>query len=406
MNASREVEDDAAALRNALVRFLIESSFEGTRQAQVADDLLDVLRGLPRQYAELAGRIERRTEALESRAEGLDKVVSHLALQIDQLVTKAKSAPDSVNKQVNAALQVVVDNARAHEKRAEEHGKLANKALQDALNALESVKSASARAARQAETPSRHALAAPIQASRRRSPGDAILVGCLIGSLVLSCLVNVALIRKLPADSPNESANPLTGAIAPPASGGTSPSPPAAGQSKQPPEQSTQTDSPGASISSHPPAQSPPVSPPRPTWASTWQDALRMKIKSCGTELSDETTVGACLCPGIQPQECSLSTAKKKILALQAVLKTASPNTFKGDTNGKLSKATMTALATFAKTCSEVKVTVSKLQSDWDIAAATRQQFDAHEAREAAQKILTELQSAPKCLDVGSGEAQ
>ena len=52
-------DDDAAELRRALVRFLLESSYEGTPQAKVADELLKAVRGVPGQSNDVLARLER-----------------------------------------------------------------------------------------------------------------------------------------------------------------------------------------------------------------------------------------------------------------------------------------------------------------------------------------------------------
>jgi len=70
--------DEAAELRRALVRFLVEASLEETPQAKVADELLEAVRAVPAQNAEALAGLEHR----------IDK----LAAQLDQLAGAVKAA--------------------------------------------------------------------------------------------------------------------------------------------------------------------------------------------------------------------------------------------------------------------------------------------------------------------------
>lgn len=80
--------EEAAELRRALVRFLVEASLEETSQAQVANDLLQAVREVPgQQAAQLAG-LERRIDQLAAQLEQLSGALRAPA-------AKGPSAPGS-----------------------------------------------------------------------------------------------------------------------------------------------------------------------------------------------------------------------------------------------------------------------------------------------------------------------
>lgn len=67
--------EEAAELRRALVRFLVEASLEDTSQAQVADELLQAVRAVPAQNAEQLAGLERRIDKLAAQMEQLSGAV-------------------------------------------------------------------------------------------------------------------------------------------------------------------------------------------------------------------------------------------------------------------------------------------------------------------------------------------
>jgi hypothetical protein len=436
MNASQDGQGfddaDAAALRNALVRFLVESSFDGTRQAKVVDDLLDAVRGLPGQYADLTNRLDKRTESLERRTQNLDAAIVMVAEKVEQLSSQLRNSPETVTKQINAALQAVVKEAKRQDERVEEFRKLATGALRDSLSAVESVKSVAADSLRVVSRDARLQVGLPNEAQvkdakalRPQSPHTpqskpssnvvvwTVLILFLSIGLVASGITNLVLLR-------NQAALPgIRSAASPPSAAQK----PVVTQPPEPMKPSHEVSS--GTIQSANESNADPsvrVSPPilgsaKQAWTRLWNAALQVSVTSCADSSSRATpgndALGKCICPGIHSNEsCTPRAARDKGMstqAMQAILKVYSPNSSIQEIDGRLGKVTLNALLEMATKCGpDVSRPATKLQQDWQNAMATRtsnkQSFDP---RDDIEKILGALKNDPQeCLDTYSDNHQ
>jgi hypothetical protein len=373
MSAERQdsaAEEEAGALRRALVRFLMESSFEGSREAQVADELLAAVRGLPGQNADLLSRLERRAEKLEAQ-------VTRLAEQVGELSGQARSVPDAIGR-VSRELQGLTKDVARREEGAEKLRKLATDTLQDALKAVSSLESMAAEASRARTAPPGELRPSPavpgsvtriIPARRERSSGG--VMASVITGVIASLLTTILLVKVFPGNGGLQSGSAVTeadtarvAARQPDVDPYPTPPPPVASASST------------SSVSVAPPQVAPAAVTP---WQPLWERALQQPISSCPEGAA--ATLRRCVCPGKpQSEECTLaaaqSSAGRSVWTLQAVLKAHEPPLLDGKVDGSLGKGTFSALSKIGRGCGpQVMGAIKKLKQEWQ--AGRSQSIDA-----------------------------
>jgi hypothetical protein len=388
MSAERQdsgAEEEAGALRRALVRFLLESSFEGSREAQVADELLAAVRGLPDQNAGLLSRLEQRAEQLEAQ-------VARLAEQVEQLSGQARSVPDAIGR-VSRELQGLTKDVARREEGAEKLRKLATDTLQDALKAVSSLESMAAEASRARPAPAGEPRPVPVvpapvsrRPARRDRSGSGVIASVITG-VIASLLTTILLVKVFPGVGlqPGSAVTEgETGRVA-------------ARLPEVDPTPSLLASASSMSSSSAPPPQAAPVAAPAaviPPWQPLWERALQQPISSCPEGAAG--TLRRCVCPG--KEECTLSVAQgsagRSVWTLQAVLKAHEPPLLEGKVDGSLGKGTFSALAKLGRGCgSPVTGAIKKLNKEWQ--AGKSQSFDAE-----INTLLTALAGeSSQCLE-------
>jgi hypothetical protein len=327
---------EAAELRRALVRFLVESSFEGTQQAKVAEELLKAVRAIPAQSADAVTALSRRVERLEG-------AVANLSGQLEQL-------GDATAKQVRADLAIAVKDIR---------------------------KTLSAVGSLPAEAP--RGVSPPVRVLTGRS---ALGLTGILGSAITG--ISAALLTALLL------AGGSGGGTKPPASG----TPPAASAASTASAMSS-PEATSASASAPPPvASAVPGEPAVPSAASAWQEiwerVLQEPVVACPG--GPAATVRRCLCAA--DEACTLAHAQGvsggSVVVLQALLHVHAPPLSMGRIDGKLGNSTMGGLVKLTQGCTKVAKVALQVQQEWKAKGAV----DAHEI----DPILAGLASEPRCL--------
>lgn len=377
-------EEDAGALRRALVRFLMESSFEGAGEAKVADEVAAAVRGLLGPGAEQMARIEWRTEKLEA-------AVLRLSEQLAQLA-------DGPGKQIRGELQSLLKEAARREEGAEKLHKLASDTLQELQKAVSSLEEAS-----RART---HAPQDPAAVLAARAPGGVprgrrergglggLLVGVITG--VAASVLTAVLLMSHPLFTQNVLLRqaPDAGSAAVPAVSPTRPDPtPAHPATRRSASASASSVSTIRSASAEAGAQAARAGPV--PWQQLWGRALQQPVSSCPGARAGP--LHRCVCPGKSAQDCTLAAARlgdgRSVVALQALLKGHQPSLLEGRIDGALGRGTLSAVSRMTRGCSrEVSSAVRGVRLAWQ--ANKRQLVD-----KSVTRLLHVLQSEPsRCL--------
>jgi len=385
-------EDDAAALRRALVRFLVESSFEGSPQAKIAEELLAAVRRLPGQSADLATRLERRTEKLEG-------LVARLSDQVEHLSGFTSSVPEALSKQVSRELQGVIKEAARREEGADKLRKLSNDTLQDALRALQAIESLAGTAGR--APPDARTTADPrgrpvlpvargLTGRRRDRPAPGLLTTVLTSVIasVVAALVTAGLLANVLSTS--GARHTATEEAAAGATGSAQASVAALAYSSP----SRQEGAPAASSASAPSSAQTSAA-ALPPWRRLWESALEQRISSCPDSAAG--TLRECLCPGTE-EDCTPRAVQRSdgrsVLLLQGVLMAYNPTSI-SKIDGHLGKGTLSALLKMAKGCgAKVTKPAQKLADEWGADSKPQSVEGSIDA------ILDALQNSPQqCLE-------
>lgn len=389
-------EDEAGALRRALVRFLVESSFEGAPEAKSADEVLAGLRGVLGPATEHLSRIEQRTEKLEAAVARLGEQVAHAA--------QSGNAMEAVSK-LRTDLQGLIKEVTKREESAEKLRTLAIDTLQDVLRAVATVEEASRALAREPQPqpqnteprPRVTVVPPPAAAPVRRGTGlGGVLVGVITG-VAASVLTAVLLLNVYPGLE-GQRFSPAPGADAELSALAVQPRRDPTAHSTPPQAHAPAPVSSSSSSSTAAPVQQSQAA--LSAWQQLWQRALQVEVSSCPGGAAGP--LQRCVCPGKPAvEDCTLSAAQlsrgRSVLALQAVLKGHEPSLLEGKVDGALGRGTFGALARLARGCGpEVSGAVRSLKQAW-------QAGKDRPMESPVSRLLGVLASAPpRCLQKDS----